>query len=230
MARGDECYSRVDVAWWRDTRFANLNILAQYIYLRFFWSRAVEVRRQRLSKSEVNLAKIAHEVHHNRAKVRYAFDQLLAIPDDGVHTKPLLFKHSDGSVTVVGVRDKHKRLLWKDVDEYLPDFFPVASPYAPHTGGEEEEREEQEQKEESPYICGKSGEKKKRPKKQVPATGISDAQVQVFLGAISDDTLGKASDVDDLFRANAGKFANRVFRPACAITSKLKLVFSSNAA
>lgn len=116
MARGDELASRVEVSWWDRPFFRNLDTFTQVLYLKCFWSKAVKLKRSRLPRSEVKPSTLALEM---RSKPRYCSDKLktlLRLFTDIDGSKPLLHKYPDGSISVCGVRSKHRRLDWKDND------------------------------------------------------------------------------------------------------------------
>jgi len=121
MSRGDPHYAKVDIDIVFGEKFSQLTASEQHTYLLGPWMLAVKYKLERLPAC-INCTRLT--ASRLLKGCRTVAKQLQRMHDVG-----LITKHSNGDITVHGVKACHARLRWnKNVDN-----FPVASPYNPRS-------------------------------------------------------------------------------------------------
>ena len=109
MARVEECFCRLDVNFiLTDPRWRFRQLLDKVLYLTI-WATAVQIRREVLPK-EYNSAHFAEVLRVPCSEVGRAMRRLR----DGRASAPLISRDTTGAITVIGVKAKHKKLIWRD--------------------------------------------------------------------------------------------------------------------
>jgi len=119
MAKGDVPYARFECTWFGHSIRRKYTITQRYIYDTLYIY-CVHEKRDLLPADCYPLAHLAHICGVDTRTMQCACDKLVSDGD-------LLKRMSDGSLFVVGVRVKNKKISWKN-DDPFPHMGDVRPP------------------------------------------------------------------------------------------------------